>query len=109
MISRTPRVTRTDTLFHYTTFFRSADQEVLHAGEHRLHDGRNAVHDEDDLDLEARRLAHRVLDQHRPFRGARHAQARLGEFSRRIVRFQDRKSTRLNSSHYCASRMTYSA
>src|SRR3546814_19895844 len=34
MIRRPPRSTRTDTLFPYTTLFRSADREILEAALH---------------------------------------------------------------------------
>src|SRR3546814_5480368 len=58
MIRRPPRSTRTDTLFPYTTLFRSR------AGDAHMHLGRTGIahhlHD-----LEARRAAHdRIVDQH---------------------------------------------
>src|SRR3546814_9237332 len=47
MIRRPPRSTRTDTLFPYTTLFRSADGEVgefcVDPGEHRLGHGSRLV------------------------------------------------------------------
>src|SRR3546814_13387938 len=71
MIRRPPRSTRTDTLFPYTTLFRSRQGEV-----------------------------HRPVRQVRaPLRGRYHVHGGPA----------DRKSTRLNSSHYCASRMPSSA
>src|SRR3546814_17183287 len=84
MIRRPPRSTRTDTLFPYTTLFRSA----LAVGNHGPIgdiDGERLV------EAEARRLA------------ARDRLAELlGAFAREHHRHQarkDRKSTRLNSSH----------
>src|SRR3546814_17925343 len=78
MTRRPPRSTRTDTLFPYTTLFRSqlAEVDILALAGllpviHRREDGGGGVHP-----------AHHV---------------------------GDRKSTRLNSSHYCASRMPSSA
>src|SRR3546814_8353751 len=48
MIRRPPRSTRTDTLFPYTTLFRSQDQEVAHIQpglrHHRVPVGRAARH-----------------------------------------------------------------
>src|SRR3546814_12392151 len=76
MIRRPPRSTRTDTLFPYTTLFRSHQRGVGQAdrmGEHRRH---AAAADPAQLDLGRRetRIARRETDI-------------------------DRKSTRLNSSH----------
>src|SRR3546814_5156336 len=73
MIRRPPRSTRTDTLFPYTTLFRSD----------RLRSGR-------------------VIGL-RAFRGFREGRLRAAHVE------QDRKSTRLHSSHSCASRMPSSA
>src|SRR3546814_11221157 len=75
MIRRPPRSTRTDTLFPYTTLFRSLEGAVCRA----------------DDPAEARRVV-----QVRAENGER-------------IALVDRKSTRLNSSHYCASRMPSSA
>src|SRR3546814_18042926 len=69
MIRRPPRSTRTDTLFPYTTLFRSG--RAAQAGD--------------------------MTDGLQP----------AGEIPSEAA--QDRKSTRLNSSHYCASRMPSSA
>src|SRR3546814_14907337 len=90
MLRRPPRSTRTDTLFPYTTLFRSVDADVqalevrgLAAPmvvAHRVH-GRG----EGCLVF---RVACRV--GHRRARGVAHAQPAGG---------RDRKSTRLNSSH----------
>src|SRR3546814_10249970 len=101
MIRRPPRSTRTDTLFPYTTLFRS--KLVGHAVAVRLH----------------------RLDEHRFALGKGHRQRGVKDRPDRIavqppaalrivaaeasVARGDRKSTRLNSSHYCASRMPSSA
>src|SRR3546814_12600883 len=54
------------------------------------------LHDEDVLDLEAVRLADRIVDQHRPLRRARHAQARLGELPRLIMGLQNGARLRMH-------------
>src|SRR3546814_14469285 len=109
MIRRPPRSTRTDTLFPYTTLFRSALRPLLllppkpwlfercdRRFEHMLE--RGAVE-------EVERLMDRRLKPDLPVMRA------IGV--REIAAWQegeiDRKSTRLNSSHYCASRMPSSA
>src|SRR3546814_14563603 len=99
MIRRPPRSTRTDTLLPYTTLFRSANEgitgrggvdrrdrerrgaAVVLAGEPA--DRRGAVGD----DHAARALAQQPLD---------HAGLAVGSGREEL---QDRKSTRLNSSH----------
>src|SRR3546814_13712450 len=90
MIQRPPRSTRTDTLFHYTTLFRSVD--LVHT---RL--------------LPA-------IGPDRPTRnqGDQETARPLGSATRyalsgAVDECLDRKSTRLNSSHYCAPRMQSSA
>src|SRR3546814_11417535 len=109
MIRRPPRSTRTDTLFPYTTLFRSARvgtvsrTVVLTASAQR------------DLRRLDRPVATRILDAL-----TRLADTGQGDVTRlrgtpdewrlragdwRI----DRKSTRLNSSHQCAARMRSSA
>src|SRR3546814_12232234 len=88
MRRRPPRSTRTDTLFPYTTLFRSG---ILERADHLLAVGHEVgrqvaaveLHAVDDVEIGGERL--RLLD---------------GE---------DRKSTRLNSSHKCAYRMPSSA
>src|SRR3546814_18640082 len=93
MIRRPPRSTRTDTLFPYTTLFRSAghgagrgwrrggDLFLVRAGGEQQRGG-------------ARQ--HEGLETHH-------------SLPWKTARTKDRKSTRLNSSHYCASRMPSSA
>src|SRR3546814_12146678 len=89
IMRRPPRSTLTDTLFPYTTLFRSVPDG---AG------GRNA-HLLADNGSEQRAIARRA----RPW--LRIADAFQGAGDGRL----DRKSTRLNSSHSCASRMPSSA
>src|SRR3546814_9176115 len=133
MIRRPPRSTHTDTLFPYTTLFRSQCRAALPRGlDPRLHAlGRVLVDHRADEGLLLARVAHHQL-RHRglelapqPFVHARvgedplHADAALPglvvgaehdaldhrvEVEPRLV-VEDRKSTRLNSSHYCAARM----
>src|SRR3712207_7127485 len=82
MIRRPPR----STLFPYTTLFRSV-QPVLLGGPSRAH-----------LGLARERAEHEVPDpqEARSWMGGRR---RFGASPRRTRRGQDRKSTRLNSSH----------
>src|SRR3546814_10991339 len=100
MIRRTPRSTRTDTLFPYTTLFRSIESETCHDDHHRL------------AEVHERLLA---IDAYAaPARAARilvglgfdeaMQQQPLDSFSggwrmRVALAALDRKSTRLNSSH----------
>src|SRR3546814_12423503 len=110
MITRPPRSTRTDTLFPYTTLFLSVNAESREGAEIRriarrrgfrvirygLKRGdircRHAAPSAAGWDLDLDVLGER-LSLHFPLPGA----------------FQDRKSTRLNSSHYCDARMPASA
>src|SRR3546814_19761071 len=73
MIRRPPRSTRTDTLFPYTTLFRSLVDE----------------------EYQGLRLPRQVVDKIY----YRNAQKWLGAFENESTVTQDRKSTRLNSSH----------
>src|SRR3546814_7770591 len=100
MIRRPPRSTRTDTLFPYTTLFRSiARRERQKPGGQRI----AAVF-----------FAHiaEALQRMETAAGTRAVQAaeprRLGSGKRRVPLEGDRKCKRLNSSHYCASRMSSS-
>src|SRR3546814_12562915 len=107
MIRRPPRSTRTDTLFPYTTRFRSGNEhhrmaeDILDPAHHeRQRLGRvlralrpPEMREEQDDRALVRQLAdrrHRRLD---PRRVADRA------FEHRDVEVEDRKSTRLNSSH----------
>src|SRR3546814_5263742 len=117
MIRRPPRSTRTDTLFPYTTLFRSADelgQSLLHIAHMTLSSRRRSwapparsdvisrsAYDNpsshtasggcDGLDEMARPLLEREGGVGQP---RRHPTERFGALADR-----DRKSTRLNSSH----------
>src|SRR3546814_7597637 len=119
MIRRPPRSTRTDTLFPYTTLFRSGlGQQGRHAVQPGMADhpaiaavelapvGGAAVGDGRRVAVEA----HAAAGEHRCLGtagGARHAvvqRLQLGlvmgrDDGREVVGAQDRKSTRLNSSH----------
>src|SRR3546814_14450479 len=97
MIRRPPRSTRTDTLFPYTTLFRSGiGAEVskgLHkagykvvANYHRNVDGAKRFHEETGIPVEAWNVA--------DYDACEQSVARIAE-----TWGQDRKSTRLNSSH----------
>src|SRR3546814_12172257 len=91
MIRRPPRSTRTDTLFPYTTLFRSAGAGAgLIALPNRLLGG-----------MDAGALALLGAQASRPGRGAavrRHRRTIAGACPSPAAR-PDRKSTRLNSSH----------
>src|SRR3546814_6681890 len=106
MIRRPPRSTRTDTLFPYTTLFRSAVLRIVDlrsnvlAADPRL--GEHALGLFDAGKGVAAELAGDggVELEFQPCLDLIFADESLG---------QDRKSTRMNSSHYCASRMPSSA
>src|SRR3546814_9045716 len=113
-LRRPPRSTRTATLFPYTTRFRS-----------HLQIGRS------DRNLAGRSHGKQLIAEHGNLapcrkvncRNADAALAAIGKLSNppfergfvngverlRAAQLGDRKSTRLNSSHYCASRMPSSA
>src|SRR3546814_12232403 len=86
MIRRPPRSTLTDTLFPYTTLFRSRDGVGAERGQH---DG-DQRGDERDPDGVAQRGQEEIL---------RGPDEDLLVVLPRDVRREDRKSTRLNSSH----------
>src|SRR3546814_4104630 len=97
MIRRPPRATRTDTLFPYTTLFRSVDRvlghhrEVIGRAMRRLALQINAAAREDLLVLlgNALEIAAVRTARHRQMQRRRRPDEMKG----------DRKSTRLNSSH----------
>src|SRR3546814_16146186 len=108
MFRRPPRSTRTATLFPYTTLFRSPEftklpaqitggaaqiamQAVAIDPELLCRAGHQLAEPESTLGAQGHRIVPALLDQHR------------------VHESEDRKSTRLNSSHYCASRMPSSA
>src|SRR3546814_16595998 len=121
MIRRPPRSTRPDTLFPYTTLFRSPIQQqaipVLLEGRDlcgiaQTGTGKTAAFSLPSLDYllnNPKRPAPRgcrmlVLSP------TRELAAQIAQSCRDYGRFtKDRKSTRLNSSHSCASRMPSSA
>src|SRR3546814_15040759 len=94
MKRRPPRSTRTDTLFPYTTLFLSGRPPARQ----RCHDDPVACLDRTKFHRFEKRSSHRYflsLFSNSP--------SHLG------ISWLDRKSTRLNSSHSCASRMPSSA
>src|SRR3546814_16467044 len=87
MIRRPPRSTRTDTLFPYTTLFRSAELYGESDRRRRIGAGLSSV----ELGV---RLRYEVSREFAPYLGV--------VWSRKFgdsADFADRKSTRLNSSH----------
>src|SRR3546814_20327827 len=98
MIRRPPRSTRTDTLFPYTTLFRSVDRVVSVLERHE-------VFEIDQRGLEYRRSGWAGYDE------AAEPYVPLGATNGDGVAAEsrDRKSTRLNSSQQCATRMPSSA
>src|SRR3546814_13945828 len=88
MIRRPPRSTRTDTLLPYTTLFRSglSADGVVSPG-----------------------AVHQIADAQSPQPGVGLHLVHLPSCRAELWRDVDRKSTRLNSSHSCASRMPSSA
>src|SRR3546814_3330066 len=109
MIRRPPRSTRTDTLFPYTTLFRSGRRPM-----HLVEEGRRERQDRRRRHLHAERPDRRYgdgghdggeedrRDDHYEGQGADRRRHGNGHA-------EDRKSTRLNSSHSRASRMPSSA
>src|SRR3546814_16609047 len=102
MIRRPPISTRTDTLFPYTTRFRSRGRI-----ENILDAAKASKHIASPWENPARwkgNLIH-LLPRRKNKKQVRHHPAIPYEEMPDL----DRKSTRLNSSHYCASRMPSSA
>src|SRR3546814_6760039 len=115
MIRRPPRSTRTDTLFPYTTLFRSnaitreltrdrqrhADDAGLRCRVGRLTDltfvRRNAGGIDDHATLFAKRFG--VMNARSELRQHVETAEQIDRDDLREVRQRDRKSTRLNSSH----------
>src|SRR3546814_11571545 len=102
MIRRPPGSTRTDTLFPYTTLFRSrsvgngifAPSVGLGDGEFTLRIGRERVDRGDRL-----RVAVRERLRARPRHARLFAFAKIDALTDADIGVEDRKSTRLNSSH----------
>src|SRR3546814_9609126 len=119
MIRRPPRSTRTDTLFPYTTLFRSGDQRLDGIGlahAHRLGPAGRAAADHRPGDLRPA-VVRRVRRDRSPRRhveigaaGSAPVAGDRGEEHKHPVRLDrvDRTRTRLTSSHSCATRITYS-
>src|SRR3546814_12111863 len=102
MIRRPPRSTRTDTLFPYTTLFRSfvAPREAREIGQrlHRLRDGRaRRVGGGDGRERVGGIVAAGHTKLHPIGRAAR-MDGEAASVGQRL-KIADRKSTRLNSSH----------
>src|SRR3546814_16935631 len=108
MIRRPPRSTRTDTLFPYTTLFRSCEHHSVRltlAEEAEASHHKHARHDLL-LIVKSLHLAHRFFSPltgragRRLYNGDDSALVLLRKEAARETREQeDRKSTRLNSSH----------
>src|SRR3546814_4820408 len=134
MIRRPPRSTRTDTLFPYTTLFRSLvlqrapqplDKDVVEKAAAPIHRDAHAgilqalrpgpggelaalVGVEDFWATIALDRLVKRLDAEPGVQGVGEAPGQHLAAPPVHDRHQDRKSTRLNSSHYCASRMPFS-
>src|SRR3546814_11547227 len=100
MIRLPPRSTRTDTLFPYTTLFRSALQARV---DQRVGDPLHAVNIDTIADIAAAaaiaQLRHQIDTLARIAGGVRVGDVVAGRVECGLVGQQDRKSTRLNSSH----------
>src|SRR3546814_3983699 len=101
MIRRPPRSTRTDTLFPYTTLFRSVGiEQLIDVGilkpqrRQRIERlaGRQRPRQEDAVDSPRARPRDDVGQHAQPYAAARQDRGEQ-------VAIEDRKSTRLNSSH----------
>src|SRR3546814_20945581 len=102
MIRRPPRSTLTDTLFPYTTLFRSSNAIAPFAWSRMI--GTTI----DETSPEAKARADKFAQAMPPSKIAPLA-AYLASDLAADVTGQDRKRTRLNSRHYCAPRMPSSA
>src|SRR3546814_16007011 len=100
MIRRPPGSTRTDPLFPYTTLFRA--QLGIERGERLVEQEQLRRHHQRAGDGDALALAAGEL-------GDRAPGVAVQVHQRQQLLDPDRKSTRLNSSHYCATRMPSSA
>src|SRR3546814_3689454 len=129
MIRRPPRSTRTDTLFPYTTLFRSTDPSTTSFSpftwQLRSEGGLDVAVGVAPAPLRGHALKIRSSKTARTFAAAQLATLDPGRYRLSwatarddgkpdasitvAVRCEDRKSTRLNSSHSCAYRMPFSA
>src|SRR3546814_11958045 len=103
MIRRPPRSTRTDTLFPYTTLFRSRVRRV------ELDEPVQRVHRLGVVVGLVERIRRHQLGLRRPDRVGVLALDLVEQRGGLLELALDRKSTRLNSSHYCATRIPSSA
>src|SRR3546814_7250898 len=101
MRRRPPRSTRTDTLFPYTTLFRSV--KIKDAGTKNLYNLSYADSD--------RQMAQTVVQAFLRIlmNDTVSANTASATTAQNFLEQQDRKSTRLNSSHSCATRIPSSA
>src|SRR3546814_6218734 len=100
MIRRPPRSTRTDTLFPYTTLFRSGGEVALALHHRQAHQCLGAG---EEHPAAVERVL--VVEGNRPQSHRRKSLPAVPAPGPCV----DRKSTRLNSSHSCAARMPSSA
>src|SRR3546814_10080009 len=110
MLRRPPRATRTDTLFPYTTLFRSIARETFEMRLQTVNPSLQRIavdylaqhfgNPAQTLTTRVRHLLHRTLGTAQSDKRA--IAAMLGLHPRTLQRYldvEDRKSTRLNSSH----------
>src|SRR3546814_14182399 len=108
MIRRQPRSTRPDTLFTYTTLFRSPNwmvrvkEDYFKGGESFF---KSPELNELLEDMDANGVEKAILMT----KASATSEDRAVRFAEAAPDRLDRKSTRLNSSHSCASRMTSSS
>src|SRR3546814_20059753 len=107
MIRLPPRSTRTDTLFPYTTLFRSRGEGV-NWRQSRGASGYSPLDQINSSNVGTLRLAWSLSIPGGPLETAPLVHDGIMFVPTAGARV-DRKSTRLNSSHYCASRMPSSA
>src|SRR3546814_5088103 len=107
MIRRPPRATRTDTLFPYTTLFRSAHTGKALIRQHAQNLALRCKRHVCDF-VEIKRAAMPLLQQSGPHQSIAVLNTEQFFFDS-LRRHPDRKSTPLNSSPYCADRMPSSA
>src|SRR3546814_3386421 len=105
MIRRPPSSTRTDTLFPYTTLFRSADMRCLNSTSaarghpNPLHPGGPSLYPSGRKQTPGSEMARpRTIDRDAVLDAAQRVVARDGAAGLTLEAV-DRKSTRLNSSH----------
>src|SRR3546814_8242041 len=112
MIRRPPRSTRTDTLFPYTTLFRSPLAAPSAPGKRAVRDrvqvALGIAREAEGLQQRRRRAAQHLLGHQLADADPLVAVVRIRDHVGVLAK-ADRKSTRLNSSHSCASRMPSSA